>query len=170
MTSTAGLARIIGTLRRTADGKGAVRVEDLYDTDIDDLWSALTEPRRLTRWLAEVDGDLRIGGLLHARFTSGWEGAGRVETCQAPHRLTLTMAPGTPDETVIDAELTPQGGKTRLVIEERGISLDQLPFHGAGWQAHVEDLATHIQGRQPGDWHARWTALTPAYQNLPVAP
>jgi uncharacterized protein YndB with AHSA1/START domain len=170
MTSTPGLARIIGTLRRTEDGEGVVRVEDLYDTDVDDLWSALTEPRRLARWLADVDGDLRIGGLLHARFTSGWEGPGRVETCQAPHRLTVTMAPGTPDETVIDAELTPQHGKTRLVIEERGISLDQLPYHGAGWQAHAEDLATHIDGRQPGAWHARWTALTPAYRNLPTAP
>jgi uncharacterized protein YndB with AHSA1/START domain len=166
MTSTAGVTRIIGTLRRTEDGKGAVRMEDLYDTDIDDLWSALTEPRRLARWLADVDGDLRIGGHLHARFTSGWEGPGRVDTCRAPHRLTLTMAPGTPEETVIDAELTAESGKTRLVVEERGIPLGELAYHGAGWQAHVEDLATHIQGGQPGDWQTRWTALTPAYRNL----
>ena len=37
-------------------------MEDRYDTDIDDLWSALTDPRRLARWVAEVDGDLRLGG------------------------------------------------------------------------------------------------------------
>jgi hypothetical protein len=36
-------ARILGSLR-SADGKGIVRMEDRFDTDIDDLWSALTDP------------------------------------------------------------------------------------------------------------------------------
>lgn len=47
--------RILGTLR-SAGGKGIVRMEDRFDTDIDDLWSALTEPHRLTHWLGEVEG------------------------------------------------------------------------------------------------------------------
>lgn len=166
MTSTPPGARIVGTLRRTEDGKGAVRMEDLYDTDIDDLWSALTDPRRLAQWVAEVEGELRPGGRIHARFTSGWAGSGRIDLCHAPRRLAVTMSPGGPDETVIEATLAAQQGKTRLVIEERGISLDELASHGAGWQAHVEDLAAHLRGGEVGDWHARWTAITPAYQDL----
>lgn len=166
MTSTPPGARILGSLRRTADGKGAVRMEDLYDTTIDDLWSALTDPRRLAHWIAEVDGDLRLGGQIHARFTSGWDGPGRIDICQAPHRLTVTMSPGMPDETVIDATLVPEHDKTRLVIEERGIPRDELAYHGAGWQAHVEDLTAHLHGRLTGDWHTRWTALTSTYQDL----
>ena len=68
--------RILGSLR-SADGKGVVRMEDRFDTDIDDLWSALTDPRRLARWLGEVEGDLRLGGEFRARFfASGWEGTG----------------------------------------------------------------------------------------------
>jgi len=86
VTSTPPTARILGTLRRTEDGKGAVRMEDLYDTDIEDLWSALTDPRRLTRWIADVEGDLRLGGQIHARFTSAWDGPGRIDTCW--HRTT----------------------------------------------------------------------------------
>jgi hypothetical protein len=35
--------RILGSLR-TADGKGVVRMEDRLDTDIDDVWSAFTDP------------------------------------------------------------------------------------------------------------------------------
>ena len=35
--------RILGSLR-SADGAGVVRIEDRYDTGIDDLWSALTDP------------------------------------------------------------------------------------------------------------------------------
>ena len=56
MTSNAGAgSRILGSLR-SADGKGAVRMQDRFDTDIDDLWSALTDPSRLARWLGEVEG------------------------------------------------------------------------------------------------------------------
>ena len=43
--------RILGTVR-SADGKGVVRMEDRLDTDIDDVWSALTDPGRLARWMA----------------------------------------------------------------------------------------------------------------------
>ena len=51
MTNNAGAGtRILGSLR-SADGKGIVRVEDRFDTDIDDLWSALTDPHRLARWM-----------------------------------------------------------------------------------------------------------------------
>lgn len=38
-----GSGRIIGSLRE-ADGKGVGRMEDRFDTDIDDLWSALPRP------------------------------------------------------------------------------------------------------------------------------
>jgi uncharacterized protein YndB with AHSA1/START domain len=88
MTSNArGVRRILGSLR-SADGKGIVRMEDRFDTEIDDLWSALTDPSRLARWLGEVEGDLRLGGEFRARFfASGWEGKGRVEACEPPERL-----------------------------------------------------------------------------------
>src|ERR1700761_412341 len=66
--------RILGRLS-VADGRGIVRIEERFDTDVADLWSALTEPARLGRWLGEVDGDLRLGGRFRAHFfASGWEG------------------------------------------------------------------------------------------------
>ena len=167
MTSSTGRGtRIVGSLRRLEDGRGAVTMEDIYDTDIDDLWSALTEPDRLARWLATVDGDLRPGGRIRAQFTSTYEGPGRIEACDAPGRLVVTFEPGTPDETVMEAVLTPVGDRTRLIIEERGLLLEDLPGHGAGWQAHVEDLASYLSGREPSVWRDRWTELTPVYQAI----
>jgi uncharacterized protein YndB with AHSA1/START domain len=157
--------RIIGSLR-SADGKGVVRLEDTYDTDIDDMWSALTEPDRLTRWIADVTGDLRPSGTFHAHFTSGWDGPGRVDVCDAPRRLLLTMSPGQDDETVIEAVLAAEGHQTKLVIEERGLPLDEFALHGAGWQAHFEDLAAHLTGSEPADWRSRWVELTPSYQGM----
>ena len=167
MTSKARAgARILGSLR-AADGKGVVRLEDRYDTDIDDLWSAVTEPRRLARWIAEVDGDLRLGGEFRARFTSGWEGTGRVEACEPPRRLVvLTREADEPDEELLEATLTSDGDQTVLVIEARGLPIEYLAAHGAGWQVHVEDLAAHLAGRERCDIKARWNELISAYQDL----
>ena len=167
MTSNARAGtRILGSLR-SADGKGIVRMEDRFDTDIDDLWSALTDPRRLARWIAEVEGDLRLGGEFRARFTSGWEGTGRVEACEPPRRLlVLTRDADEPDEEVLEATLTSDGDQTILVIEARGLPIEHLAAHGAGWQVHVEDLAAHLAGRERCDIKARWDELIPAYQGL----
>ncbi len=41
ISNARGGTRILGSLR-SADGKGVVRMADRFDTDIDDLWSALT--------------------------------------------------------------------------------------------------------------------------------
>ncbi len=159
--------RILGSLR-SADGKGVVRMEDRFDTDIDDLWSALTDPGRLARWLGEVEGDLRLGGDFRARFfSSGWEGTGRVEACEPPQRLLLrTQEPEQPDEHVIEASLTADGDQTILVIEERGMPLEHLAGYGAGIQVHVEHLGAHIAGRELSAAGARWDELQPAYDAL----
>jgi uncharacterized protein YndB with AHSA1/START domain len=142
-------------------------MQDRYDTDIDDLWSAFTDPRRLARWIGEVEGDLRFGGEFSARFfASGWEGTGRIEACEPPQRLLLvTNAPGE-DELVNEVTLTADGDQTILVVEERGMPLDQLAAYGAGVQIHVEDLAAHLAGRERGDMEARWDELFPAYRDL----
>ena len=171
MTGNArGGGRILGSLR-AVDGKGVVRMEDRFDTDVDDLWSALTDPDRLVRWLGEVEGDLRLGGEFRARFFDGWEGTGRVETCEPPQRLLLSMRdadprPGQPDEGVIEVALAADGDHTILVWEERGMPLDHLAAYGAGIQVHVEDLAAHLAGRERGDAEARWAELLPTYRDL----
>ena len=169
MTSTeqSGRSRILGSLR-SVDGKGAVRMQDRYDTDVEDLWAALTDPERLARWIGEVEGDLRVGGEFRARFvTSGWEGTGRVEVCEPPHRwLVRTWDAEDGEEHTIEATLAPEGDQTVLVIEERGMPLDQLAAYGAGVQVHVEDLDAHVGGRERNETAARWAELLPAYQAL----
>ena len=158
--------RILGTLR-AVDGRGVVRMEDRFDTDIDDLWSAITDPARLGRWYAEVKGDLRLGGEYRARFyASGWEGTGRVEVCEPPRRLLVVNAEEDRDEHVIEATLAADGDQTILILEERGMPVNLLAAYGAGIQVHVEDLAAHLAGRERCDAGARWTELQPAYEEL----
>ena len=168
MTSNAGAGnRILGSLR-SADGKGVVHMEDRFDTGIDDLWSALTDPHRLARWLGEFEGDLHLGGEFRARFyTSGWEGTGRVDVCEPPRRLVVvTKGYDDPDEHVIDAELAADGDQTILNLEERGMPPNLLAAYGSGIQVHIEDLATHIAGQERRDAGGRWEELLPAYEAL----
>jgi uncharacterized protein YndB with AHSA1/START domain len=160
--------KTIGTMQAIDEKRGAVRVEEIYDTDIQDLWDACTTTERLARWIAEVSGDLRVGGTIHASFTSTWTGPGRIEVCDRPHHLLLTMEPGTEDESELEAWLVEEGDKSRLVVEERGLPLDRLHFHGAGWQAHLEDLGRSLAG-EPSAWKSRWTELTPVYENMTIS-
>ena len=172
--------KIIGTMRALDDTRGAVRVEDVYDTDIDDLWEACTTPERLARWIAEVSGDLREGGTVHAVFTSTWSGPATdrglrrpaPSACSRRSRARTTRPrsrPGSPRRVPDHA-----GGRGARPAGR------PLHFYGAGWQVHLEDLGrslasdgpVHVGGwseQTPAPaWHARWTELTPKYQDTAV--
>jgi len=164
---TSGGVRILGSLG-SADGLGIVRIEDRFDTDLDDVWSALTEPERLARWYGEIEGELRVGGAFRARLhASGWEGTGRVEECEPPRRLLIvSKEPDEPNEDSTEVTLTGDGDQTVLVVEQRGLPLDLLWAYGAGLQIHAEDLAAHIAGRERDDTETRFDELKPVYTHL----
>ena len=175
-SSARGGSRILGRLG-SADGKGVVRIEYRYDTDIDDLWSALTEPDRVARWYGQVEGDLRPGGEFRLFIEADdLDLVGRVDACEPPHRLLVTTretdesyqrGQGVPPfDEVAEATLTADGAQTVLVIEVKGMPLDMVAFYGAGWQLHAESLADYLAGRERGDIEARASELVPRYQEL----
>lgn len=149
------------------DDRGVVRLADRFDTDPDDLWSALTDPERLARWLGEVEGDLQEGGEFRAHWlASGWEGICRVQVCDPPRRLVVhTESPDQPDG-VVEITLTPEHDQTVLVTEDRGVPLEEIAAYGAGDQIHVEDLASYLAGGHRCDARRRWRELHPAHQEL----
>jgi uncharacterized protein YndB with AHSA1/START domain len=159
--------RILGSLR-AVDGKGVVRMEDRFDTGIDDLWSAITDPSRLARWYGQIEGDLRLGGEFRARIhASGWEGSGRIQACEPPRRLLVVLKEDHQEyEQVSEVTLTADGDQTILVLEESGMPVNLLAAYGAGIQIHVEDLAAHIAGRERCDAGSRWNELQPLYEPL----
>jgi uncharacterized protein YndB with AHSA1/START domain len=159
-------ASTLGSLH-SVDGEGVVRMEDRFDTGIDDLWGAVTDPRRLAQWYGEVEGELSQGGEFRVHMPMAGERRGRVEACEPRRRLLLTMRD--PEQTVIDAQLVAEGAQTRLVWEERGLPVDLLSAYGTGIQIHVEHLADYLSGRELRDVEARWNQLFPAYEALAVS-
>ena len=59
-----------------------------YPTTPDDLWEAMTSPARVRRWLADLTGDLRVGGRYRLDFGNGSDPEqvteGRIEVCEPP--------------------------------------------------------------------------------------
>src|SRR5262245_40007615 len=132
MTSNARTEDSVVRSLRSAGGGGVVRIEARFDTGIDELWAALTEPRRLAVWYGAVEGELREGGEFRASLhASGWEGTGRIEECEPPRRL-LVVSKGSdePNEDSTEVTLTGDGGETTLVVEQRGLPLDLLWAYG----------------------------------------
>ena len=169
-------ARILGSLW-SADGVGVVRIEDRYETGIDDLWEALTDPDRLGRWYGRVEGDVRPGGVFRTYIaTNDIETVGRVEACQPPVRLSVSTretdesyqrGQGVPPyDGTIDVSLTADGDETVLVIEVKGMPLDVIAFYGAGWQIHAERLSSYLAGRDHATAVPHWDDLVPQYQAL----
>jgi uncharacterized protein YndB with AHSA1/START domain len=148
-------------------------VEHRFETGVDDLWGALTDPGRLAGWYGEVEGELSPGGDFRVRIALSGERRGRVEACEPPRRLLLTMRdpeprPGQPEQTVNAAELTAEGARTRLRWEVRGLPVELLPAYGAGIQIHVEHLADYLSGRELRNVEARWNELFAAYEGVGV--
>jgi uncharacterized protein YndB with AHSA1/START domain len=167
MTGSDDPQRVLGSLH-TDNGMALVRIEERLGTSVDDVWAALTDPQRLARWLGEVSGDLRLDGELRARFSaSGWEGTGRVQACEPPHRLLVqTWAADQEGDYFVAVSLSAAGDQTLLVWEERGMPRNLIAEYGAGIQVQVEDLIAHVAGDERCDGGARWAQLHPAYAAL----
>jgi uncharacterized protein YndB with AHSA1/START domain len=174
-TPASGADRLEGSVR-AQDGAGVVRIASHFDTDIDNLWSALTAPDRIRCWYGRIEGDPRVGNDVHVTVeSSGWDGTARVVACDAPSRLLLTTRETDeswqqdrgvqPFGVILEAALTSEGERVHLVVEARGIPLAMIAFYGVGWQIHIEHLTAYLDGRQPDDdVKGRFEALLPYYQ------
>ncbi|WP_050423837.1 SRPBCC domain-containing protein [Bradyrhizobium tropiciagri] len=133
---------------RERDGKPAraVIATRSYDTDIADLWDALTNPERIPRWFLPVSGDLKLGG----RYQFQGQAGGEITTCEPPRRLAVTWeAMGTVSWLAVTLADDGAGG-TRLELEH--LSLIEGDFWdrygpgavGVGWDLALIGLALYI--------------------------
>jgi uncharacterized protein YndB with AHSA1/START domain len=155
-----------GQLRAEGDRCG-VRFERRYDATPDEIWSALTEPERLGRWLADVaELELRVGGRFLLRWSDGegtQETDGTILALEPGRLLELNWTyPGEPDS-VARFELEPDGDGTILVLDHRGLPPGSIAGYGAGWHSHLDSLDAHLRGDE-ADWSARFQELGPDYE------
>jgi uncharacterized protein YndB with AHSA1/START domain len=150
------------TLGRRQLGSGEARCATFqrsYDAAIEDVWDACTNPERLARWYAPVEGDLRVGGT----FTQGDFGSGLITHCEAPHRLTVVLGGATAETASDQIELRlTEGpdGTTRLEFEHAttrgsqeigGQIYDAVYCMGGGYGPRLITLELLLKGELPTD-------------------
>ncbi|MEO1063101.1 MAG: SRPBCC family protein [Actinomycetota bacterium] len=152
---------------RLEGGLPAITFRRRYGTDVDDLWSAVTEPERLGRWLATVTGDLRPGGDVVVTFDDGSDPdqrtTGRILACEPPSVLEVEWGIPGEAESVVRVELADVDGGAELRLDHRRLPARQAAGYGAGWHCHLDTLDAYLRGVEPPDWGARWSALLPDY-------
>ncbi|UJP08867.1 SRPBCC domain-containing protein [Microbacterium sp. KUDC0406] len=138
--------------------------EDVYATGIDDLWQAITTPERLSRWMVEYTGDLRLGGTW-AVAANGDEpswATGTITACDAPRSFTTTWHAIEEEPTEVVVTLEEVEGGTRMRLVHTGI---RSIFYGAGWQTYLERLRAHLAGESfEQEWDDRFAELSPEYE------
>ena len=165
------MADVFGALR--ADGEGwSVHFERTYDTDGEDLWAAISDPSRLQRWFARVEGDLRPGGSLQIVFDEddpGQRTQGRIQVCSPPRRLELTWEFQGEGDSMLTVELRPEGTATRLVLDHRRLPGQAAAGYSAGWHLHLDALEADLRGTERPSWEQRYPELLPAYRSSAAA-
>ncbi|MCC6495908.1 MAG: SRPBCC domain-containing protein [Propionibacteriaceae bacterium] len=140
-------------------------ISEDFETDVADLWDAVTTGERIARWFAPVHGDLRLGGSYQVEGNAG----GVIESCDPPHQYTATwvMGEGMSRITVTVADLGQ--GRSRFTLAHSA-EVEQAFWDmygpgavGVGWDLGVLGLSLYLAtgvGR-PEDADA-WATTEPA--------
>ncbi|HEV2797553.1 MAG TPA: SRPBCC family protein [Nocardioides sp.] len=122
-----------------------------YATDVDDLWTAITDPERIPRWFAPVSGDLRLGG----RFQVEGNAGGEVVACDQPKHLAITWEFGG-ETSWVDVHLAEADGGTMLTLRHAAdvSGNEHWPTYGpgavgVGWELGLMGLAEHLATSSP---------------------
>lgn len=148
--------------RRIAAGEARCAMfRRIYDAAIEDVWDACTNPERLRRWYAPVEGDLRLGGA----FTQGDFGSGRITRCEPPRLLTVALGDGDPAPDEIELRLSPGADGTTLLEFEHATTFDTHEIGGqiydavycigGGYGPRLLSLDRHLRGALPADLDPR---------------
>jgi uncharacterized protein YndB with AHSA1/START domain len=157
-----------------------IRFERHLPCPIETLWDYLTQPGRLSTWLAEGTLETRVGGRVRLNFdvdevperqAGGDEIRGVVSLC-VPRRVlaytwrTAEEAEGDSNDSPssVTFELESEGENTRLLLTHRHLPSEALARCAAGWHTHLEVLSSRIHNRQPESFMEIWRRLLPAYE------
>jgi uncharacterized protein YndB with AHSA1/START domain len=145
--------------RSTPAGAGrTLRLQRDFASPIEDVWDALTNPDRISRWFLPISGDYRVGG----RYQFEGNAGGEIVACDRPNRLKVTWGYGEMGGDVAGSELeihlsTVAGGATRFELEHTAVVPEEMWAEygpgavGIGWDHGLLRLARHLRGESVDD-------------------
>jgi len=140
--------------RETPAGRvRSLLIRRAYDADIADVWHAITDPERLSRWFLPVTGDLREGGTFQLKDNAG----GEIRRCDPPKLLAVTWAYGDAPAADVELRLTEAADVTTLELHHAPVA-ETIDFGGRDIDPVLNDAETGIWGLGAG-WELGFLAL-----------
>jgi uncharacterized protein YndB with AHSA1/START domain len=147
---------------------GTARLERVYPVDVDTLWTYLTAPEGLSRWMA--DGEIGADGV-HLVFHDNPDDPinGKTLVWDPPQVAEFEWTGGPTQRTgsVVRFEVTAVPGGARLVLTHtRNARPGSAADFAAGWHFHLDTLDALIAGVEAPADRATWDELSKHYQEL----
>jgi uncharacterized protein YndB with AHSA1/START domain len=134
----------IGHFRYVPDGI-AVRYDRRIDATPADVWTALTEPATLARWLGHVAVSDRDVTLLLAPAAP--EATGRITYCDPRKMLEVELQwPDEPPVRLVAEVAELAATRAVVVVEYRGLPAEAAAERAAAWQLRMDALAEVAAG------------------------
>lgn len=121
-----------------------------YDSPIEDVWDAVTDPDRIARWLYPVSGELGVGGTFQLEGNAG----GEILGCDPPSLLKVTFGGPT---SIVEVRLSEDDGGDTLLELEHTVPIEMAGsgagalFVGPGWDGALMSLGLFLQGEVADD-------------------
>lgn len=138
--------RKVSFTERGGQSAGAVVLSRSFAASIDDLWDAVTNGERISRWFTPVSGELEPGG--HYQLEGNASGA--ITACERLSHFALTWEFGG-DVSWVDVSLAaPEEGQSRLTLTHTSILSAHWDEYGpgaagVGWEWGMQGLAIHLE-------------------------
>jgi uncharacterized protein YndB with AHSA1/START domain len=144
--------REVGERRIPAGNGRTVSLEREFDSPIEAVWDAVTNPDRISRWFLPISGDYRVGGTYQLAGNAG----GTILECDRPNQLKVTWVygpmPSDADISEVVVRLTATSAdSTHLRLEHAAVVPEDRWSEygpgavGVGWDGALLGLALYLR-------------------------
>ena len=156
------------TGRKAADDPSWVVFTRTFRRPVAEVWSAVTEPEALGRWIGTWQGDPTTGQVEFAMTAEGADVAPepcRIDECRPPTLLQVTLGESA---WTLRLVLSEADGVTTLEFAQRLTDPELGASVGPGWDYYLDRLVAAAGGGDVAavDWDAYYPALSGHYSEL----
>ncbi|UUZ60271.1 SRPBCC family protein [Nocardioides sp. B-3] len=140
--------------RDERDGTAYVVFERTFKAPIADVWAAVTESDRLSRWIGRWSGDPASGSVTFFMTAEAEDAPAEtiwIDECVEPNRLVMRSARPDDHSEVWSrqVDLAERGGVTTLTFAREIVNVELAQSVGPGWDYYLDRMVAAETGGDP---------------------
>ena len=117
-----------------------------FPAPVHTVWTCLTDPTLLTRWLGRpIECDVRVGGAIMVDHGEGYLSRSVVSEVEPQHRVVMSWEFPAEPPSRLGITLRPSGEGTAMELAHDGLG-DLVAAYAPGWATHLTFLEATIAG------------------------